>query len=151
MDESLSWNELFVDETTAAPMKPLLTLRWANNTRGSEDGMTVLYIADGRPEAVCCIYPWQGYLVHHFDSLSRGTLLARRDGQVIWQPAKPGPTFRAVPGADLPGATAAGRLREMKALSEQFSSTMLGWRADKSDRELLRLLPKPLYRYQTRR
>src|SRR6188768_1636939 len=30
------------------PAKPLITLRWANNTRGSEDGATVLFIHSGR-------------------------------------------------------------------------------------------------------
>jgi hypothetical protein len=43
------------------------------------------------------------------------------------------------------------RLRQMKTLASQFSSTMLGWRADNSDREVLRLLPQPLYRYESKR
>ena len=37
----------------------------------------------------------------------------------------------------------------MKALASQFQSTMLGWKSDDSDREELRLLPRPLYRYET--
>jgi hypothetical protein len=35
----------------------------------------------------------------------------------------------------------------MKALAEGFKATMTGWAADNSDREALRLLPRPLYRY----
>ena len=80
MDESLSWNELFANDRSATPMTAKVVLRWTNNTRGSEDGMTVLYLADGRPEAVCCFYPWEKSLIHEFDSLSRGTLMAKRDG-----------------------------------------------------------------------
>ena len=35
----------------------------------------------------------------------------------------------------------------MKAIAESFKATMTGWAADNSDREALRLLPRPLYRY----
>lgn len=151
MDESPAWTELFVDERTTTPMTARVAMRWANNTRGSEDGMTVLYLAAGRPEAVCCIYPWVNQLHHEFDSLSRGTLIAKRDGAVVWRPEKPGVQFQAVPDADPPAENPAARLRQMKALAAQFSSTMLGWRADKGDREVLRLLPQPLYRYDSKR
>ena len=36
----------------------------------------------------------------------------------------------------------------MKLLSEDFSATMVGWRADNSDRAELRRLPRELYRYE---
>ena len=151
MDESISWNEFFADEQSATPMTARVVMRWANNTRGSEDGMTVLFLNAGRPEAVCCMYPWMNSLHHEFDSLSRGKLIAKRDGIVVWAPEKPGVTFLTVPDADLPAENPAGRMRQMKTLAAQFSSTMLGWRADKSDREELRLLPQPLYRYESKR
>ena len=151
MDESLAWNELFADENSATPMTVRVVMRWANNTRGSEDGMTVLFLNAGRPEAVCCMYPWANQLAHEFDSLSRGKLIAKRDGAVVWTPEKPGVTFQAVPDADAPAEMPAARLRQMKAMAAQFSSTMLGWKSDKSDREELRLLPQPLYRYDSKR
>jgi hypothetical protein len=151
LDESLSWTELFANERSATPMATRVAMRWANNTRGSEDGMTVLYLSDGRPEAVCCVYPWEKQLCLEFDSLSRGTLIAKRDGAVVWQPEKPGVEFHSVPDADSPAESPVARLRQMKALAGQFSSTMLGWKADKSDREPLRLLPQPLYRYDSKR
>lgn len=151
MDESLSWTELFADERTATPMTSRVVMRWANNTRGSEDGMTVLLLSAGRPEAVFCAYPWMNNLIHEYDSLSRGTLVAKRDGLVVWSPEKPGVQFQAVPEADAPAEIPAARLRQMKGFAAQFSSTMLGWRADKSDREELRLLPQPLYRYESKR
>ena len=151
MDGSLSWDELYMNEQSATPMTARVSMRWANNTRGSEDGMTVLYLADGRPEAVCCFYPWEKSLVHEFDSLSRGTLIAKRDGEVVWRPEKPGVQFQSIPDADAPAERPTARLRQMKTLANQFSSTMLGWRADNSDRELLRLLPQPLYRYDSKR
>jgi hypothetical protein len=35
----------------------------------------------------------------------------------------------------------------MKTLAEKFKATLLGWKLDNSDREELRLLSRPLYRY----
>lgn len=151
MDNSLSWNDLRPSEQSPTKMTPRVVMRWANNTRGSEDGMTVLYLADGCPEAVCCVYPWENDLHHEFDSLSRGTLIAKRNGNVVWSPAKHGVEFQPIPGANAPDDSAVVRLRQMKTLASQFSSTMLGWRADKSDREELRKLPQPLYRYESNR
>ena len=151
MDESLAWDELFFKEESATPMAVRVAMRWANNTRGSEDGMTVLYLADGRPEAVCCVYPWEKSLIHEFDSLSRGTLIGKRDGVFVWRPEKPGVQFHPIPDADEPADKPVARLRQMKTFASQFSSTMLGWRADKKDREPLRLLPQPLYRYDSKR
>ena len=37
----------------------------------------------------------------------------------------------------------------MKALATQFSATLIKWREDGSDREELRLLPQPIYRYES--
>jgi hypothetical protein len=34
----------------------------------------------------------------------------------------------------------------MKSFAERFKVTMLGLKADQSDREEMRLLPKPIYR-----
>jgi hypothetical protein len=36
----------------------------------------------------------------------------------------------------------------MKVLVEQFHATMMGWKPDSTDREELRLLPRPLFRYE---
>ena len=36
----------------------------------------------------------------------------------------------------------------MKALAERFEGTMTGWNAADSDNETLRLLPRPVYRYE---
>lgn len=151
MDESLNWYELYLNEQSNQPMVPRIVMRWANNTRGSEDGMTVLYLSAGRPEAVCCHFPWNKSLQHNFESLSRGTIIAKRNGEIVWHPKKPGVDFKPIPEAPVPADTPAARLRQMKTLATQFSSTMLGWRSDNADRELLRLLPQPLYRYESQR
>ena len=65
--------------------------------------------------------------------------------------AKPAKADKAAAKTDAPAEMPAARLRQMKTLASQFSSTMLGWKADKTDREPLRLLPQPLYRYDSKR
>lgn len=147
IDESLEWYELSKD-SGAKPMLPRVVMRWANNVRGSEGGATVLYLQDGIPQAACSIYPWEQQFIHEFDSSSRGKFIAKRHGVLIWSPAKPGVEFKVVPMAEIPVESAVQRLRQMKAISAQFTSTMLGWKPDRSDRESLRLLPQPLYRYE---
>ena len=147
IDQSVGWYELFTDVEAEKPAEAITALRWANNARGSEDGTTVLYVAGGRPLAAACIYPWAGRLEHDFESLSRGKIVARKDGQIVWQPQAAGVSFAAIPEAPEPEEGRTQRLRQMKMLAEQFQATMLGWKTDSTDREELRLLSKPLYRY----
>lgn len=149
VDESVAWYQVFTDTNAAEPLAPQPVLRWRNLTRGTQesDGVFVLWIKKGRPEASASIYPWEGNLIHDFASLSRDAkLVAREGGRVIWSPETPGVAFKDIPGAPVPAETPAARLRQMKVLADRFKVTMTGWRADKSDREELRLLPKPAYR-----
>jgi hypothetical protein len=148
IDASLKWYQLYPDADAKEPAEVLSVLRWANNARGSEDGVTVLYVHSGRPLAAACIYPWAGQLEHDFESLSRDKIVARRDGEVVWQPEAAGVTFADVPEAPVPAATRPLRLRQMKTLAEKFRATLLGWKLDNTDREELRLLSRPLYRYE---
>lgn len=148
IDASMAWYEVFPSMEATDPAKVMPVLRWANNARGSEDGMTMLYVHEGLPLAVACAYPWEKRLEHAFESLSRNKIVGRREGVIVWQPREPSVKFADIPGAPVPEATRAGRLRQLKVLSERFQATMLGWKADATDREELRLLPRPLYRYE---
>src|SRR4051812_24457000 len=76
IDASTKWYEVFADAESKEPAQPLTVLRWANNTRGSEDGVTMLFIHGGRPIAAACIYPWEKRLEHDFESLSRRKIIA---------------------------------------------------------------------------
>ncbi|MEX2027318.1 MAG: hypothetical protein WEH44_08450, partial [Pirellulaceae bacterium] len=51
------------------------------------------------------------------------------------------------PAAPAVEETRPQRLRQMKALAERFRGTLLGWKRLTIDREELRLLTRPLYRY----
>lgn len=148
IDQSLDWYQVFPSVEADEPCKTLTALRWANNSRGSEDGATLLFVSGGRPYAAACVYPWSKRLEHDFESLSRRPIVARREGRVVWQPQEAGVSFADIPGAQAPGESPAVRLRQMKTLTERFSAVMLGWKVDNSDRENLRLLPRPLYRYE---
>ncbi len=150
IDGAVKQVELFVGADSQDPAKPLVALRWANNARGSEDGMTILYVHAGRPLATACLYPWDKKLIHDFESLSRDKIVARKDGRVVWQPQQASVKFAPIPEAPVPAETPTQRLRQIKSLSEQFQSSMLGWKADSTDREELRLLPRALYRYETK-
>jgi hypothetical protein len=148
LDRAVHQVEVFADSEAKSPAKPLVALRWANNARGSEDGLTLIYVFEGRPLAAACLYPWEKRLIHDLEGLSRGQIVARKDEQLIWQPQTSGVTFAPIPEAPTPEATPTARLRQMKSLAAEFQSSMLGWKADSTDREELRLLPRPLYRYE---
>jgi hypothetical protein len=148
IEKSVNWYDVFPQEGAKA-LTPVPVLRWRNVVRGQVgEAMMVVWPHNGRPIAVTSIYPWDGKMCHEFDSLSRGSKLFARDkDQVIWSPETPGVEFKAVPKAPKPAKTAAGRLLQMKAIAEGFKATMTGWSADNSDQERLRLLPRPLFRY----
>jgi hypothetical protein len=149
VEESVDWYRMFPDTNAAEAMTPHRALRWRNATRGTQEseGVFVLWVNKGRPEALASIYPFEGKLVHDFASLSRGAkLVAREAGRVIWSPETPGVEFKDIPGAAAPADNPAAGLSQMKVLSGRFTVTMTGWKPDKSDREELRLLPKLLYR-----
>jgi hypothetical protein len=148
IEKSVNWYDVLPDEG-ATPLTSVPVLRWRNVVRGQEgEAMMVVWPHNGRPITVTSIYPWMGKMCHEFDSLSRGTkLIARDKDQVIWSPATAGVEFKEVPAGPRPAKTPAERLRQMKAIAERFKATMTGWSADNSDQEALRLLPRPLYRY----
>lgn len=148
-DESLEEFTLLGGPSLDDPLRIGARLRWDNNARGSESGLTAIYVRDGRAEAVLCVYPWAGRLVHDFGSLSRGRLVGRQRDETFWTPDQPGTVFRAIPGADAPASSEAARLLQMKDLARtRFSGTLVGWKSDNSDRQTLRLLPRPIYRYE---
>jgi hypothetical protein len=98
----------------------------------------------GRPEATIQMFraPTK-YWIHDWTSLSTSPIVAEVGGAPRWWP-KAGVEFRPVPGAPVPAATPAARLRQIRALAEEFSATddflNKGW-------SQLRLMPKPWLRY----
>jgi hypothetical protein len=142
VEDSISWYQVFSDANAPEAMAPQRVLRWQNGTRGTQesDGIFVLWVHHGRPEASASIFPFEGSIHYELVSLSRGSkLVAREDSRVIWSPATPGVAFKDIPGAPAPADTPAARLKQMKGLADRFKVAITGWKADKSDREELRL------------
>jgi hypothetical protein len=153
IEKSVNWYDLLPDADATTTLTPVPVMRWRNVVRGQEgEAMMVVWPHNGRPVAMASIYPWNGKMNHEFDSLAREKKPIARDGdRVIWSPAAVGVEFKDVPKAPKPAKTAPERLRQMKTIAEGFTATMTGWAANNSDQEVLRLLPRPLHRYDLTR
>ncbi len=149
IEKSVDWYEVLPEISATTALSPQPVLRWRNITRGQDgEAMMVIWAHNGRPEAMASIFPWEGFMCHEFGSLSRRARLVARDkSSIVWSPNVAGVEFKDVPDAPVPADTPVARLRQMKLLAERFKGTMTGWKGDNSDREELRLLPRPLFRY----
>jgi hypothetical protein len=148
LDKAPALLEVLSAPGASTPLTPVPVHRWTNDERDPHgEGLFVVWADRGRPVAGASIYPWNGRLIHDLESLSRESLVARRDGATVWQPPR-GLAFAAIPNAESPADMPVARLRQMKALADTFAVTMTGWRGDDADREELRRLPKELYRYK---
>ncbi|MBC8354333.1 MAG: hypothetical protein H8E66_20250 [Planctomycetes bacterium] len=144
IDQAIKDLKVFAGELTE-PMHSHIVMRWPNNVRGTKDGATVLLTHDGRPQAACCVYTWQGHELHYgFGSLSTKPVSAEVDGEVAWRPKDAGVEFRVLPDAPEPATKAASRLLQMRQLSRRFGSKCI---ESKTKSYELRLLSKPIYRY----
>ena len=115
------------------------------------DGAIFLWLDDvGRPEAAMEAFLLSepdapdGKWIHEFTSLSTGPLVAARDGKKRWHPSGPGLEFKPVPDAPKPAESPAARLRQMRAIADDFGAVDdfggRGWTA-------LRMLTTPIARY----
>jgi hypothetical protein len=139
------------DPAKSLDLVPEPVLHWTNPLRRTFAGASFVWVADGRPEVVASIYRFNegGQTVEddEFQSLSTTTLTAARGGDAVWTPRTPGVTLAPIPGAPKPAATAAERLRQMQALAREFHAFF----DLPNEQSELRLLPKPIYRYQSSR
>ncbi len=132
-------------------LKPAPVLLWTNPLRSTFAGAVFVWVSDGRPEAVASVFRYteEGKTVedNEFQSLASTGLTAGRDSQTVWAPRTAGLQLSPIPNAPQPAPTAAERLRQMHALAREFHAFFDSPR----DQSELRLLPKPLYRYETNR
>lgn len=135
-------------------LHPKSVLRWTNPGVGRINGDVYLWTRDGRPEAVISFYKWwkpdYGFTAE-MHSLSLTGLSAERDGVVRWKPTKAGITLNNVPDAPRPADSELRRLQQMRTLAGEFSAQLNDLRQNgKGERQELRLLTQPLYRYPAR-
>ncbi|MDR3618059.1 MAG: hypothetical protein P4L85_01825 [Paludisphaera borealis] len=129
-------------------LRPESVLSYVDPVVGGVCGDVFIGTAEGRPEVVAAIYRFYARDPHRgaaFDSMSLGKLTAERDGDVVWSPAKPGVELKPIPGAPAPADSAAGRLRQMRALAREFTSRQTNRAGVDS---AMRVLSQPLYRYE---
>lgn len=135
-------------EADAPPLKLLAepVFRLNNPLTSVKDGAIFLWLDDaGRPDAAVQVFRLpNGAWLHEFTSLSTAPLMAEVGSAASWRPARAGLEYKAIPEAPKPAGTAEARLRQIRALAQDFAAEDnfegKGWNA-------LRLLPKPLLRY----
>ncbi len=151
LEQSINWYELRPKAESTQRLRPEIVMSWQNPVRiNTGPGVLAIWTDRGRPVAMASIFEWNREICHEFGSLSRSnTLVARDQTGVIWSPDTPGVNFADVPDAPPPAASPASRLRQMKALAERFSARLPD-RVGEAEREVLRLLPKPIYRYDAK-
>jgi hypothetical protein len=128
--------------------RPEPVLKWSNPVMGAVYGDVFIWTADGRPEAVASIYRFYSGVPHRdneFHSLAVGKLSAERDGATVWTPSRAGLEFKPIPGAPAPADSAAVRLRQMRALAQEFTGRQTNRAGVERD---MRLLAQPIYRYE---
>lgn len=158
----LQWRRVF-DETAAtyklareSETEPLVlvdraTYTWTRSgPQGGTYGSVYVWTHRGNAEAVACFwrYPAAGgkwSIVHELHSLSPAVLTADKQTSCSWFP-KAGLKRIPLKDTSVPAATAAARLQQMRTICRDFSANSLGSAGDRTE---LRLLPQPLYRYQS--
>jgi hypothetical protein len=124
-------------------------LEWLNPARSNQHGAVFLWLRDGRPAALACIFfvsrpelgGWQVF--HELHALDPEKLVVKREEYNQWKP-QAGLARTELPDAGAPATTPGGRLLQMRRLAHEFA----GHSVDREGKRWeLRLLPTPLYRY----
>jgi len=134
-----------------AELIPTPALRWTNTVSGTKDGIVGVWTRGGRPDVVVQFSSPGNIWIHEFCSTSTAPLTMQRNGRIVWSPASAGVELKPIPKAPAPADSAVKRLTQMRKLAERFEvvDDFHPVYADpKTERHTLRLLPKPLYRYE---
>jgi len=127
---------------------PQPVLKWSNPVVGSIYGDVFIWTDHGRPEAVASIYRFYTPPVHRaneFHSLALGALNGKRNRFLVWTPSRPGLELKSIPDATAPADSASARLRQMRALAQEFAGRQTTREGVNRD---MRLLAQPIYRYE---
>jgi hypothetical protein len=135
----------------ALELKKEPVFEWTNPIRSSlQHGVIFLWLRDGRPAAVGCIFSQQDSnlpgrrIMHEFHALDSERLLVSRPKALNeWKP-QAGLARKELPDAGTPAVIAGARLLQMRRLAQEFSGHET---TEQGKRDELHLLPAPLYRY----
>jgi hypothetical protein len=132
-------------------LKKQPVFEWINPARNWTQGVVFIWVRDGRPAALACIFshPHQKLpgrqIVHELHALDPEKLVVKREEYNQW---KPQAALARTEFADAaaPAAAQGARLVQMRRLAQEFG----GYEVDRDGKRWeLRLLPAPLYRYPT--
>ncbi len=135
--------------TEKLELRPEPVYTWTNPIY-RQNGSVFIWTWKGRPELIGSMYsrPVQAQgkrvVVHEFHSLSTAVLIPKRDGENQWEPRG---ALKRLPVPDAPKPADSARMRQlqMRDLANGFAA-----HTEKNDRTWnLRLLPRPLFRYQS--
>ncbi len=140
---------LLRDETAKAKLVTMPIFRYSDQIRGIKNAGIWLWTADGRPVSAMKIEnyvpgvhvrPW----LYCFTSLSGELVDVTWDVAPRFRAQKPGVVWQ--PLTDKPAESRPARLVQMREFARRFSAE-LRRQVDESDKNQMRLLPRPLYRY----
>jgi hypothetical protein len=134
-------------------LEPKSVLRWSNPATQHVYGDVFFWTFDGRPEVVMSLFKvWEPPRGLHAEmhSLALGDVSADRDDSPIWRSTRPGIAPEEIPDAPPPADSALRRSSQMRTLAKGFAAELVDQRVnDKGERQSLRLLPQPVYRYES--
>jgi hypothetical protein len=141
-----------VERTQKLELKREPVYRWTNPTRvGGQTGEVFVWTFGGRPEVVGSIFSHPAengtrLICHELHSLSLAVLVVDREAAEQWVPQAAGVDLKPLEGAPTPAGTAAQRLAQIRSLSREFTGRSM---SEQGQAWELRLLPQPLYRYES--
>lgn len=139
-----------------APKQPLELKKepifeWLNAARGDTQGTLFVWLRDGRPAALVCVFSYPHFrlpgrqVCHELHALDREKLVVKRDEYNQWRP-QAGLARKELTDATPPAATARARLTQMRRLAQELTGHSVDGDGKRWE---LRLLTTPLYRYPT--
>jgi hypothetical protein len=140
----------------SAPKRPFElkkepVFEWVNRARGDTQGVVFVWLRDGRPAALGCIFSFPHdrlpgrTVAHELHALDAEKIVVQRNSPNDWKP-EAGLVRKELTDAPEPAATAETRLVQMRKLATEFT----GYSVDPAKKKWeLRLLRTPLYRYPT--
>ena len=149
-DEAKRW-EMWVgsDQKRKAEIVAEPVFRWQNLSRANgQSGAMYVWVFEGRPVVIGGVFSNpendRRVIMHEFHALGPDRLFPNfRDSDSKWLPGA-GVTLKPLPDSPKVEETAAKRMLQMRAISRDFTANSTD---NEKQRWELRLLPKPLYRY----
>jgi hypothetical protein len=130
-------------------LQPDAVLQWSNPVLGEFYGGVFVWTDKGCPRTVASIYRVYSPENHtdvELHSLSRGRVIADRGDRQVWAPTRGGVDWKPIAEAPAPAATPVLRLRQLRALAQEFAAEETD---RKGERHTLRLLTQPVFRAQS--